>query len=83
MKIFNDVREIFAAAEKFEKTTNYYFQRHMCVSDSFQNDTHGNEIKVNLDFSVKCDKTGEIANFGICPNCKTVFYYEGYTQESL
>lgn len=80
MDLLEDIKTIFSQCEKFTKSKNYYFERHIC---SVMQDT----IKVELNYVIhKEDKDDQTINFvkiGTCPHCKEGFYYNDYTNKSF
>lgn len=66
-KLLENVNQIFLEKEVIEKVKNYNFQNHMC-------DVKGENIKINLEYSIKHVNSKEIVIFGYCPHCKNLFY---------
>ena len=69
MEMLKKVNEMLNEAIEFQATGNYFFQTHFCQQVQF-------EIKVQLDYRLIEEKFDKLINFGICPECKTVFYHE-------
>ncbi len=69
------VIEILKSAENFEKSNNFYFQKHICLN--------GEEIKTNFNYKIKNDKTDEVSMFGYCEKCNTVFYNKDFDASSF
>lgn len=67
--------EILKSAEKFEKSNNFYFQNHICED--------GENTKINFDYSIRNQINDEIAVFGYCEKCKTIFHNKDYLSDSL
>ncbi len=75
MKLLFKIIEILKSAEKFEKSNNFYFQKHICLD--------GNEVKTNFEYKIKNNNTDEIAMFGYCDKCKTVFHNKDFEANSF
>ncbi len=73
-KLIFKIKEILEKAEKFEKSNNFYFQKHIC---------NDNEIKINFNYKIKNENTDEIVMFGYCDKCKTVFHNKDFSSDSL
>lgn len=55
-------------AKEYVETKNFYYENHNCK-------TTGDNIKVNLEYTLSNDDTDKVIRFGICDNCKTCFYH--------
>lgn len=66
-KLLSDVNNIFETKGNIEKVKNYNFQRHDC-------NVKNENVKVDLEYSIKHIDSKEIIIFGMCPYCKTFFY---------
>lgn len=71
MEILQKLREIFMEASQYVESKNYYFETHNCTQDE------NRKVKVRMDYEIKDDRTEDIIRIGICPVCKTAFYYSG------
>ncbi len=76
MELLDSLKDIILNAKSFEKSKNYYFENHICEKS-------GNNIKVKLDFKLSNEKNDKIMKFGICNECKKVFYYYDFESKSL
>ncbi len=76
MDIISDLKEMLFDAGGFVNTNNYYFENHACTKT-------GQNIKVQMDLTIRHDKTNNIVKLGQCPQCKTVFYHEDYESRSI
>lgn len=65
MDIFSNMLEIFDKNNEFVFTKNSYFEKHICGTE---------EIKVQMDYSIEDEKTGDTIVFGKCSKCNKVFY---------
>ncbi len=70
MDMFKVMREA-CSAEKIKKTSNYYYENHICEKS-------GNNIKIHLDYTLSTDKSDEIMRFGVCGDCGTCFYHNDF-----
>lgn len=68
LKACNDIK-------KFINTSNYYFENHNCTKT-------GNNIKVQLNFTLSNDIDDNILRFGICPECGICFYHKDFQSKS-
>lgn len=55
-------------AKNYCESKNYYFENHFC-------EKLNNNKKIELDFEFYHEKSGKAIKFGICDDCKTMFYY--------
>lgn len=67
MDLLNDYIALFKDATSFEKSTNFYFEKHLC-------DVQKEEIKVQFDYNLSKENCGDSIILGQCPHCKKVFY---------
>ncbi len=65
MKIFNEMLEIFDKQNEFIETKNFYFETHDC---------NGETVKVQMDYTIESENSGDSIVFGKCPKCNKVFY---------
>ncbi len=69
------VIEILKSAENFEKSNNFYFQKHSCINNE--------EVKVNFDYKIKNNKSDETVTFGYCEICKTIFHNKDFETDDF
>lgn len=67
MDLLTSLKNIMENVADFEKSKNFYYENHICQKS-------GNNKKVDLSFKLSNDKTDKIMKFGICQDCKKVFY---------
>ncbi len=65
MKIFSEMVKIFDKENEFIESKNSYFETHECM---------GSPKKVQMDYEVVSDKSGDTIVFGKCDTCNKVFY---------
>lgn len=76
MELLENLKDIFNTASSFEQTKNYYFENHICHKT-------GDNIKINLNYKISSDDNDKIMKFGICNDCKKVFYHYDFENNSL
>ena len=76
MNLLGDIKDVLVASRKSVKTNNFFFEKHMCESKN-------EKIKVELLYTIRNNDSHDITNFGICPECKTIFYHEASSDQSL
>lgn len=76
MELLENLKNIISKANYFEKSKNYYFENHICKET-------GKTIKVDLDFKLSNENDDKIMKFGLCNNCKTLFYYYDFESSSF
>ncbi len=64
-----DILKKAGRADEFEKSSNYYFERHICPAD-------GKERKIMMDFVLENEGMKDVIRFGICPECGKVYYHK-------
>ncbi|MFV0504646.1 MAG: hypothetical protein ACK5LT_11890 [Lachnospirales bacterium] len=69
--LLDDVIKIFNETQEFEKSKNFYFEKHQCEKTN-------KEIKINFDYSILSERTEHKIIFGHCPHCKKTFYNVDY-----
>lgn len=76
MELLGSLKDCVQNAIYYKKSKNFYFEYHICEKT-------GNNKKVNLDFKLSTEKSDQIMKFGMCPECKTVFYYYDFESKSI
>ncbi len=77
MYMLNNVKAMLNEAEAYVKTSNFYYENHICQKNG------GENVKVDFNLTLKHGKDGKIINFGICKHCKTIYYHEDYDSKSF
>lgn len=57
------------------QTKNFFYDMHFC-------ETKKEEMKINLDYTLKMNKTDEIINFGSCPYCNKVYFHKNFSSKN-
>ncbi len=76
MELLENLKDLIKNSSEYEETRNYYFQNHNC-------DKNGNNIKVQLDYTLSCDISDKIVRFGQCPYCLKTFYHYDYNSKTF
>lgn len=76
MELLTSLKNIMENATDFEKSKNFYYENHICQKS-------GNNKKVELNFKLSNDNTDKIMKFGICQDCKKVFYYYDFESTGI
>lgn len=74
-KLLEDINEIFLGKERIEKVKNYNFERHDC-------EVKKENLKIDLEYSIKHINSDELIIFGVCPHCRTLFYNKDFVNKS-
>lgn len=74
MDILEAVRDMLNEATAFEATKNFYFTKHQCG---------GKDITVRLEYCILREQDEKTVHFGLCPECKTMFYHEDHEVKSF
>lgn len=65
-----------AAATEFKKTSNFYFEDHICAAD-------GNNKRIRMDLVLTDETTDELIRFGKCSGCGICFYHTDHRSGAL
>lgn len=76
MELLTTLKNIIETATSFEKCKNFYYESHIC-------EKLGNTKKVNLNFKFSMDNTDKIMKFGICEDCKKMFYCYDFESKDI
>lgn len=53
------------------ETKNFFYDMHFC-------DIKNEEIKIQLQYTLKINKTDEIINFGSCKYCNKIYFHKNF-----
>ncbi len=74
--MLENLKSMFENAEEFVQSKNFYFENHICKKS-------GETKRVNLDLKLSKDNDDKIVKFGMCQECKTLFYKYDFESNSF